>query len=49
VVMIHRGKVLANGTLDQFRAQTGQTDLDDIFVHFVNQSSFEEELAANEF
>ncbi len=49
VVMIHRGKVLANGTLEEFRAQTGQTDLDDIFVHFVNQSSFEEELQAHEF
>ncbi|HRY84684.1 MAG TPA: ATP-binding cassette domain-containing protein, partial [Candidatus Cloacimonadota bacterium] len=36
IVMIHQGRILANGTLDQLRAETDCTDLDDIFVHYVN-------------
>ncbi|NLO12350.1 MAG: ATP-binding cassette domain-containing protein, partial [Candidatus Cloacimonetes bacterium] len=49
IVIIHRGMVLANGTLEEFRAETGQIDLDDIFVYYVNQSNMEEELSADEF
>lgn len=49
VVMIHRGKILADGTLDDLRTETGQNDLDDIFVHFVNQFTGEVEVLAHEF
>lgn len=49
VVMIHKGKVLANGSLEELRQQSNQTDLDDIFVHFVNQFSDEAEVLAHEF
>ena len=49
VVMIHRGKILAEGTLDELRANTGQSDLDDIFVQYVNESSTETEVQAHEF
>lgn len=30
--MIHAGRIRSEGTLEQFRKQTGQNDLDDIFV-----------------
>jgi sodium transport system ATP-binding protein len=49
VVMIHKGKILANGSLEDLREQSNQTDLDDIFVHFVNQFTDEAEVLANEF
>ncbi len=49
IVMIHKGKILANGTLEELRAHSGQTDLDDIFVHFVNQFTDEAEVLAHEF
>lgn len=49
VVMIHKGKILANGSLDALRENTGQTDLDDIFIHYVNQSAMETEVQAHEF
>jgi len=49
VVMIHKGKILANGSLEELRSQSGQTDLDDIFVHFVNQYTDEAEVLAHEF
>ncbi|HAN41014.1 MAG TPA: ABC transporter ATP-binding protein, partial [Candidatus Cloacimonas sp.] len=49
IVLIHRGQVLAIGTLEEMRAETGQVDLDDIFVHYVNKSNLEEELQAYEF
>ncbi len=49
VVMIHKGKVLANGSLEELRQQSNQTDLDDIFVHFVNQFTDEAEVLAHEF
>lgn len=49
IVMIHKGRVLAMGTLDQLRADSQQNDLDDIFVNYVNKSNLEEELLANEF
>jgi len=49
VVMIHKGKILADGALGELRDITGQTDLDDIFIHFVNQSNLETEVQAHEF
>ena len=49
IVMIHKGKILANGTLEELRVHSGQTDLDDIFVHFVNQFTDEAEVLAHEF
>jgi len=49
IVMIHKGMVLAEGTLDALREQTGQKDLDDIFVYFVNAYHAQEEVKANEF
>ncbi len=49
IVLIHRGQVLATGTLEEMRAETNQVDLDDIFVHYVNKTNTEEELQAHEF
>jgi sodium transport system ATP-binding protein len=49
VVMIHKGKILADGSLDALREISRQTDLDDIFIHFVNQSDLETEVQAHEF
>jgi sodium transport system ATP-binding protein len=49
VVMIHKGKILANGSLEELRAETAQSDLDDIFVHYVNQFTGEIEVRAHEF
>ncbi len=49
IVLIHKGKILANGSLEFLRTQTQQTDLDDIFVHYVNHSTDEKEVLANEF
>ncbi len=36
IVMIHNGELLAEGTWDHFKQDTGLHDLDDIFVHYVN-------------
>jgi sodium transport system ATP-binding protein len=49
IVMIHKGLILANGSLDELRAVSGQTDLDDIFVYYVNQFTDEAEVLAHEF
>ena len=49
IVMIHQGRVLAQGTLDMMRAQSSLSDLDDIFVYYVNQAGTETEVAAHEF
>jgi len=49
IVMIHKGKILAEGSLDLLREETGQMDLDDIFVHYVNLFSDEVEVQAHEF
>ena len=49
IVMIHQGRVLAQGTLDEMRAESGLSDLDDIFVYYVNQAATETEVAAHEF
>ena len=47
IVMIHEGKVLAEGTWLDFKQETGLNDLDDIFIHFVNRVKDEE--IVNEF
>jgi sodium transport system ATP-binding protein len=49
IVMIHKGKILANGTLDELRIVSEQTDLDDIFVYYVNKFTDETEVLAHEF
>ncbi len=49
IVMIHQGRILANGSLDQLRGDTGCTDLDDIFVHYVNADSGDTEVQKHEF
>jgi len=47
IVMIHKGKLLAEGTWQEFKTKSGFNDLDDIFIHFVNEKS--EEVETNEF
>jgi sodium transport system ATP-binding protein len=37
IAVIHQGKVLAEGTLEDLRRQTGQHDLDDIFIRLVEE------------
>jgi sodium transport system ATP-binding protein len=37
IAIIHKGKILEVGTLDQLRAKTGLEDLDDIFVKIVGE------------
>ncbi len=49
IVLIHKGKVLADDTLGALREQTGQVDLDDIFVHFLNRMAVETEVRSDEF
>jgi len=49
IVMIHKGKVLADGTLAELRQTSGQTDLDDVFVSYVNRFTDEMEVQAHEF
>jgi sodium transport system ATP-binding protein len=49
IVLIHKGKLLASGTLEELRSETGETDLDDIFVYYVNKFSDETEVLAHEF
>jgi sodium transport system ATP-binding protein len=49
VVMIHQGSVLANGSLSELRSATKQTDLDDIFIYYVNNSVADMEVHAHEF
>ncbi|MCD4828339.1 MAG: ATP-binding cassette domain-containing protein [Candidatus Cloacimonetes bacterium] len=43
IVVIHRGRLLAEGTLEALRDDTGMTDLDDIFIEFVNRMKDEGE------
>jgi sodium transport system ATP-binding protein len=38
IVMIHQGRVLAQGSWQQMRDETGLRDLDDIFIYYVEQS-----------
>jgi len=49
VVMIHKGKLIAEGNLEELRDQTNQQDLDDIFVACINQHSSEAEVDSYEF
>jgi sodium transport system ATP-binding protein len=49
IVMIHKGRILTQGTLPNMREESGCTDLDDIFVYYVNQANGEVKVAANEF
>jgi len=49
IVLIHKGKVMADGTLEELRATSGQTDLDDIFIFYINQLNLEAEVMAHEF
>jgi sodium transport system ATP-binding protein len=44
IVMVHNGRLLAEGTLEELREASSFKDLDDIFVYFVNQSNTEEVL-----
>jgi sodium transport system ATP-binding protein len=48
IVMIHKGKKLAEGTLEELQDISSTTDLDDVFIYFVNQVE-EEEIAQHEF
>lgn len=41
IVMIHEGRILAEGSWEDFREDTGLHDLDDIFIHFVNKTIME--------
>jgi sodium transport system ATP-binding protein len=49
IVMIHRGQVLANGSLDELRAESGALDLDDVFIFYVNRFSTDLEVKEHEF
>jgi sodium transport system ATP-binding protein len=49
IVLIHKGKLMAEGTLDHLREETGQQDLDDVFVTFVNRQNAEKEVRKDEF
>lgn len=41
IAIVHRGQLLALGTLDELRAATGQHYLEDIFVHYVTRTDGE--------
>jgi sodium transport system ATP-binding protein len=43
IAILHKGKILAAGTLEQLREQTGLHYLEDIFVRFVGEGSDEME------
>ena len=47
IVMIHKGRILTEGTLEDLRERTQLSDLDDIFVYFVNKMT-EQEVAEDE-
>lgn len=38
IAIIHKGRILASGTLDELREDTGSRYLEDIFVHYVKQA-----------
>ncbi|MFO7897228.1 MAG: ATP-binding cassette domain-containing protein [Candidatus Cloacimonadales bacterium] len=42
IVMIHQGRVLAEGSWQDLQEQTSQRDLDDIFIHFVEAQKLDE-------
>jgi len=49
IVMIHKGKLLTEGKLEDLRTVAGQQDLDDIFVTYVNRHDAETEVMSHEF
>ncbi len=49
IIMIHEGRILTQGSLDELRQASGKTDLDDIFVYFVNEASNGQKVAEHEF
>jgi sodium transport system ATP-binding protein len=49
IVMIHKGKLIAEGKLEELRDDTSQVDLDDIFVTYVNRQSIDSEVQSHEF
>jgi sodium transport system ATP-binding protein len=49
IVMIHKGRLLAEGSLEQLREVSSQQDLDDIFVSYVNRSQSDTEVLSHEF
>jgi sodium transport system ATP-binding protein len=50
IEMIHQGRLLAEGELSEIRDESGLDDLDDIFIHYVNQSRLlSEKVAADEY
>jgi len=44
IVMIHQGRVMAQGSWQDLQEQTGKRDLDDIFIYFVDQQKQQEVL-----
>jgi sodium transport system ATP-binding protein len=42
VAIIHRGRILAEGTLDDLRGQHGQQDLEELFFQLISQHDAEE-------
>ncbi len=49
IIMIHAGKILAQGTLEEMRGESAKTDLDDIFVYYVNRENEDLKVAEDEF
>ena len=49
IVMIHQGKLLAEGSWDEMKTETQKNDLDDIFVHYVNSTKTDEGVNQNEY
>jgi sodium transport system ATP-binding protein len=49
IILIHKGRLMAEGNLEFLRGATAQQDLDDIFVSFVNQQQTETEVQSHEF
>ncbi len=50
IELIHQGKLLAEGSLEKMREETGLDDLDDIFVYYVNRSKLlPEEVTVDEY
>jgi len=45
IVIIHKGKILIQGTPDELRAQTGEEDLEEAFIKLVGREALEEEAA----
>jgi sodium transport system ATP-binding protein len=49
IVLIHQGRLMAEGSLEKLRDETGQQDLDDVFVTYVNKQNEETEVRINVF